>query len=1386
GEISSALEALRTAALTPDSDGAPEEVYALALARFARLHDFTEELVEASERLAARLGAELHERERDNESDPQLIERLRSRALAYWHEAARLRCTSLSDPLGALKSIESALAEVPGDPLFTSMRMLAYDLLEDRERAASEARALLTSGMNGEQSAALHFRLAEHALVKGNAESARNKLLETIETAGGSVAAEAMLDDLLIDEARHAERVLRREVSANTSSAENARAELAEAAQIAAQELRDPARALSLYTRADALLPADRTLLQEAYGSALELADAALARFALERLPALELTVEERAALLLHGFELAVDDERDALIDGELARSEPSAALLKLAVSHTAVRHDHARLMRVHEARASQLEGEEAASELCAAARVALRTRDLPHARALLERALVHAPAQPYALTLLEEVLREQGDSAAAITLLRGAAERHLGQRDKERHLLSAGAAAEAAGDTEGATQSYLEAATQQEPSLGALWALQRLAQKKQLPKLEQRARKGLADRERLQQRAGVDTLLLAEHLDLVDQQPGEAEALLQLTLEDEDIGHHAAVALALSRSAPLALRAQALELLATRATDSLRPALLRELGGALAARGAPHAKVLDLVERVGRARHDDRWAAWTRTHTGLSLRESQHARALATFAEVTTDPQIASIARAEALWAKQVEQPARPLAESLFELIPGDLPLSVELAEVVIALGTPQNDGVLRTQALDLVAKNADPEMRPSALLALARARLAQNDPIGALLPIEEVISRKPQLLAAWELAHVAARQANKPALLADAAEKLAESVDGELALELYEESATVRMDELDDSEGAERLFAQVLSISPRRTHAYERLHDLLLKRDALDRLTALLRRRLQLIDHPEDLIRLYYELGRHERKRGELAAALEALDNVLMLDDEHLGALGLSAEIQTARGNFQEAVVALDRLASATSLPKPQRRLAALGAADFLEHKLDDRAGALARLEQLVILAPDEAKLQVRLADLAERHGQFERSATALERAVELESDEALRISLSVRLGDVLAQKLARKLEAVSAYRRALEWAPDHVDAARSLLAITPDDEVLARLELEVRSRARDEPRDPAVLRKLHAVARLMNDSDLAFIALSGLQGLAEVQRIGTLSDDERKAFLERERSARKANIAPGVVLSDGELRAFLAPSLDGRAQQLLSAVFSSSSSAIELDGLEPARFGVGRAQRLNTRDPHAVRDDLRALAAPLGLILGEVYVGGSVPLRIAALPREGELGFVIGSEVASPLIGEARHAAALQLAATCLDSLPLLCRSADEAARVVYAALASEDCPLPRGIDRAALGDLPRSVGKALPRKAKRALPELLRALPEHGAELPAQCRALLARTRRLALLLSGELPAALREAQNTTDADLDLLRTWTGSAMSSSRRKLGLAQ
>ena len=68
------------------------------------------------------------------------------------------------------------------------------------------------------------------------------------------------------------------------------------------------------------------------------------------------------------------------------------------------------------------------------------------------------------------------------------------------------------------------------------------------------------------------------------------------------------------------------------------------------------------------------------------------------------------------------------------------------------------------------------------------------------------------------------------------------------------------------------------------------------------------------------------------------------------------------------------------------------------------------------------------------------------------------------------------------------------------------------------------------------------------------------------------------------------------------------------------------------------------------------------------------------------------------------------------------------------------------------------------------------------------------MPRQCALLLQQTRRLALLLAGDLPASLdevvgalpsRENIASSEAAIDLIRTWTGAPLSVLRKKLGLA-
>lgn len=1377
GEIEAALAALRDAALSPEP---AEELYTVELARFAREHGFAEELADANERRAARLGFELTQREQEREVDPLRLDRLRAQAVASWYEAARLRCTLLGDPLGALRALDSAVSFAPDHLLLKQLRMLAYDLLEDRELAAAEASGLLAHGIEGEHAAALHFRLAERALVADEGELARDKLREAIQAAGGSAAAEAILDDLLLDEGRDDERIAQRE-SALNGSAEHALEALGEAAQIAAHVQGDREKTRALYERADAMAPASEVLLREAYGTALDTGDDELARFALDRLLALELAPDERGALVHHRYELADAADRLSLVDAELLRERPEVP--RGALVQAAQARDHARLAELHEALARAAEDdEERIAERCAAARAWLRAGEPARARALLEAVVHEAPAQRYALTLLEEVLRSEGDSAGAIELLRGVAAQHESARDTELHLLSAGAAAELAGDAAGASASYRDAAAarggKDEGSNGALWALFRLARRTHDVPLERSAREALSARELARGGVGLEALLLAEQLDLVEQEPAAAQAHLVPALDDPDVGHHAAIALALSRTAPIEVRERALELLATRATDSLRPALLRQLGGELVAHGARPARVLDLAERVSLFRPEDRWAIWARTHTRLAHQEDDPS-ALERLAAVTPDPSIADVARAEALWSRTLAAPEQPIAESLEALppTPEELgsELGAELAATLAAIASPAHDANLRAQALERLARDAEPELRPRALLALARAQLGRDDASAAIATLEELLGVEPTLLAGWELAYVAARKTEHTELLARAAEQLAEHLDGEHALPLLEEAADVYIDQLDDLASGERLLTRALALEPTRAHAYARLHECLEQRADDAGLIALVRKRAALLDDPQALGKLYYELARLERKRGQLDAALDAIDNVLMLDDEHVGALALLVDVHTTRAEFDKAVSALDRLAGAPTLPNAQRRLALLGAADFLENRLDDRAAALARLEQLAEHEPDDDKVQLRIADLSERMAKlaaspelarpaYERTVKALAHVIE-RADAGERVGLATRRAALLEHALERRDEAAREHARVLAWAPGTLSAARAHFAIVGDREVLARVELELRAHAAEAARDPSPLRELAELAQVSGDRELAHIAESALAALAAAPA-----------------PEREQTFAKGVALRATELDALLVPSREPNAQRLLRTVFSAAAA---LDALEPARFDVGRGQRVSVKQPHALRDELRALCATLSLELGDLYVGGNEPTRIVALPRDGSLAFVAGPRVVSPLRGAQRHAAALQVAASYLDTLPLLTRGAADGARVLWAALAAEGVALPSDAERA-LGELPRSVGKALPRKLKKSLAELAQALPDGGRGLVGQCRSALAHTRRLALLLSGELDAALREVGGVAqDEALDLLRVWTSTAMSTSRRKLGLA-
>lgn len=1381
GDVDGALGSLKAAASQPGE----HETALVALARYARTHQRVEDLVSATQEHAELLAKRVDSLAAD-EQRAQEAEQCRARAVALWYEASRLHSTRLSDAQGALSCLERAFALRPDDVLLRQTRMLAYDLLEDRHSAAEQARALLDLGVEGDHAASLHFRLAELSLVEGDPEAARQGLAEAISQTGGSAAADAMLDDLLLDEERHADRVERLLERGRQSDDDRAGAVLLKAALIAAYDLKDPTQADALFDQAIERAPMPVTALREAYAHALITGDPDRQRRRLESLLSQSLDEDERGALLLHQAELQQGDEQSASLARHLSDPAAKGWFAHLVRFRAAQARDWPVLADSHRALAEHAPTpEDAVAHLCGAARALARGGQPREAATVLKQAVAKAPTQRYALTMLEEMLRADGEAEEVVALLRQSAAAQEGARDAELGLLLAGAVAEGADDTAAAAATYEQAADRNPESLGPLWALLRLGQRSADRELELKAREGLAQREKAEQRESLETLLLAEQYDLIADKPELAADALQAVLKSELAGVHAAASLSLLRGATAAQRQSAVQRLLETA-DGESPVLWRELTAQLLSQGSERAVTLGAAEQTLSGRGDDRLAVWANACL-LNGNADARSAALEALAAVTVDDGLATIARAGALRERRAAPELADVDDDLKATGLGQgQPVGLDAARVVLDNLSPGEATPVRVQALE--AQRAAIRERgggenTEVLRALARAQLGRGEALAAADILRPHLESEPDDLAAWEALRVAGRRAGYWEDVAEACDRLAEHLEGELQAQLLEEGAAVRMDFTGDDEGAEQRLRQVLKDHPKRPIAYGRLHDLLAERDSSEELLALVQERTSQVDDPEELTKLFYELARLNRSSGDLDGALDDLDNLLMLESDHVGGLALCAEIHSSRGHWDQAVEALTGLADA-DVPRSQKRLARFGAADFLDRKLQKPERALEQLRKLEEEGFGDSQLYLRIADLCERARQYDDCLKALRNAA-ANSPAAQRLEPLLRAARLQHEQLDRASDAASTYREVLKLDPGHLEAVTALAGIllpgADRDGALAQFEEAVREELANRPLDTDALRKLRALGSLREDSDLQYVAAATLAALGEANA------EERTSVAER----RKAGPGAGGGAINLQACAPLWHSVDSPWKAVIEPILAVGH---EIDQLDAGKLGVGRSQRVSPKAPHEVRDEIKPLVHRTGRELGDFYVGGADAGRVVAYPKSHTTCFVMGDGISAPLSPRRRFQVAQQAAAVQLGTQPLLGRTPTQAARMVYAALYANGGTLPRGADTEGLAQLGKSVSKALPRKVRKLLPGASQAAAGDAGGAERTCQALARNTRRLALLLGGDLQAALeelvgaaptRETVRGSEDALDLVEAWTSTAMADLRRKLGMA-
>ena len=959
--------------------------------------------------------------ETDVPSDPLSLsvptdERLPMAAF-LWQEAAECSATRFDDTDAAAGYIDAALRLFP-DQRGTRLQALLIQERRNDPAALEEASGWFLAAAPDDPAFVAHE--VRRALSAEHVQDATGTLRDAAARYPESEYAQAALDVALIRSTDHSSRVERVErLRERAESAEgDARARISwHAAQLAAKGSGAQSQAQSLYSEAarDATTSSER-ILREALGAALV---AKQPGEILERCDALmECNIDpaERAMLEFTRYDvtqnaLGAGQDAQLFLRNSLMDADNRAWAPQVARAQAAWAGNTSLLAQAHETIAGLTTGDAQLGHLCAAGQAYARSRDWESAERVLRRALGAAPDDRYIVTLLDGVLREGGRPEDVVSLAREWSRGEPGAALGELSLLLAGATAERGGNLAAARHAYEQALLESPTSPAAALALLDVARRQDDAQARLRAYAHLSNSDL---GGGVPELYALLRGDALggENQVDTGEAY-ERALDHPATALCAAVALL---STPTRLttpdqRSAAEEVLADANTSPAEDA-----HGFDAAYGALRASLGNET-----ASASDAWlqlAALAPTE-GLragALLQGLRAERIARGAEATDE-------------LFMLAQEAETFAE-----------VHAEAATAIDEALAPGDDAAFRVHALERKLHHSEAVGHGALDAAYCRALVEADRGAEAVTLLSHAVDDRPDDLALWETLRSAARQARQWPLVAQACERLAPFVEGSLRSDLLEEAGVVRLDCLEQRQQAEDLFRRALEEDPTRDIAFRRLHDLLAEQEDAEALEELVSERLAL-GGPKDRLDLLYERARLLRGFSDRPGALEVLGELFTAEPEHAGALALTAEVHVPLEQWAEAVECLQRLSKA-SIPEEQRRVAHLGAADFLETHLGDKDAALGELRAVEALGVADAQTWARIGALEAGFDNRGAAIDAYGRALDAEPTHAVAISSLVELVDE-----ADRDTALTTYERAIWERIDGGDLDAPLLEALHD---------------------------------------------------------------------------------------------------------------------------------------------------------------------------------------------------------------------------------------------------------------------------------------------------------------------------------------------------
>jgi cellulose synthase operon protein C len=275
----------------------------------------------------------------------------------------------------------------------------------------------------------------------------------------------------------------------------------------------------------------------------------------------------------------------------------------------------------------------------------------------------------------------------------------------------------------------------------------------------------------------------------------------------------------------------------------------------------------------------------------------------------------------------------------------------------------------------------------------------------------------------------------------------------------------------------------------------------------------------------------------------------------------------------------------------------------------------------------------------------------------------------------------------------------------------------------------------RLQHDPLDAERVDRLARIAAKLARPQLRQAALGALVALGE----GSAEIDRELLRLDQ-----RVSHIPAIAIDESALPDLCDPEDTGPLSRLMRELASTFAEAL---GPGLVAIGVSKREKVDPRAGLPVRNEIAAWAGALGIGDFDLYVGGRDPHGVFAIATE-RPALVVGNAVSAPLMPMHRQLVARELFALRRGTTILRHRDTGDIAALVVAAckIAGYDLPSP---PYAMLGEFVRLMGKEMPRKVRRLLPELVAPVVAGHVDPSAWARAAISSLDRMAVIAAGDV-------------------------------------